>query len=129
MDDFIEILRVVGKKPAFYLTPKKDGDSKSISHLRTFICGIQVGQHLKHDTSILDSFTFWVCHHYGVPDGARDWSGHLLKQAGGDESEAFRLFFQHFEEYVKERETIGAEAIKARFIMMLERIRKGADAT
>ncbi|HUA64675.1 MAG TPA: hypothetical protein VME24_02435 [Alphaproteobacteria bacterium] len=116
MDDFLNILRHVGKKPAFYLTPKSDGNSKSISHLRTFIVGIQVGQHLKHDTSVLEGFTEWVCHRYGVPMGARDWSGHILERAGGDEAAAFQLFFEHFEEFLQEREQIGYEAIRQRYL-------------
>jgi hypothetical protein len=116
MDDFLNTLRHIGKKPGFYLTPKNDGNSKSISHLRTFIVGVQVGQHLKHDTSVLDGFTEWVCHRYSVPMGARDWSGHILERVSGDEVAAFQLFFEHFEEYLQERDRIGADAIRERYI-------------
>lgn len=123
MQTFTDLLHSIGKKPGLYL----GSANSSITHLKTLITGFQCGQRLHDDTSVLDSFTFWVCHHYGVPDGARDWSGHLLERAGGDEAAAFRLFFQHFDEYLKERETIGAEAIKARFITMLEQMHKDED--
>ena len=38
----------------------------------------------------------------------------LLQRANGDEAEAFRLFFEHFNEYLKDRDTIGPEGIRAR---------------
>ena len=120
MPTFTDLLHQIGKKPGLYL----GSANRSITNLDTFITGFQCGQAWNYDTSVLDSFTYWVCHHYQVPDGAMNWSGHLLQRAGGDEAAAFRLFFVHFDEYLKERETIGPEAIKARFISMLEQMRK-----
>ena len=77
MQTFTDLLRCVGKKPGIYL----GAADQSVTHLKTFITGFQCGQHLQNDTSVLDSFTFWVCHHYHVPDGSRDWSGYLLERA------------------------------------------------
>jgi hypothetical protein len=116
MDDFTQFLRKVGEKPGFYLAPDSSGQSKSISHLKTFITGIQVGQHLKTDIGALDGFTEWVCHRYGIAMSSIGWSGLILKRAGGDEAAAFQLFFVHLEEYLREREQIGCEAIKARYL-------------
>jgi hypothetical protein len=119
MDNFTDFLRSVGKKSGFYLTPDKHGRCGSISHLRTFIIGIQTGQHLKYDATALDAFTEWVCHRYHAPMSGRDWSGHILEQAGGDEAVAFQMFFELFEEFSKERERIGSEAIRARYSALM----------
>jgi hypothetical protein len=93
MENFKDFLRVVGKKPAFYLSPDLSGNCKSISHLRTFLTGVQVGQHLQVD-HVLDAFTFWVCHRYQIPMGGLDGIGYILEHAGGDEATAFDLFFK-----------------------------------
>ena len=123
MDNFTDFLRIVGKKPGFYLTGDEHGYCRSISQLRTFIVGIQVGQHLRYDATALDGFTEWVCHRYRVSVGGRDWSGHILEQAGGDEVAAFQLFFEHFEEFLQERERIGTEAIKDRYVALMKEIK------
>jgi hypothetical protein len=121
MQNFIEMLRVIGRKPGFDL----GSANQSITHLKTFTTGFQCGNAIqKLDTSILDTFHFWVHHHYHVPDGPRDWSATLLDVAKGDDALAFRLFFEHFEEFLKEREKIGDAAIKAHFIEMLAQMRK-----
>jgi hypothetical protein len=73
---------------------------------------------------VLDALTFWVCKRYGVPDGPMDWAGHLWRQSGEDDEAAFRLFFELLEDYVRDREQLGPEVIKARFLQMLEQ-RKG----
>ena len=122
--NFTDLLRMIGKRPGFYLAPDRSGDCKSIRDLCSFINGFQAAKHLKDDTSVLNEFTIWVCHHYGVPDGARNWYGHILERAGEDEAAAFQLFFEHFEDYLKEREKIGPGAIKARFIAMLEELHR-----
>ena len=41
-----------------------------------------------------------------------DWAGHLWRQCGEDDVAAFRLFFELLEEYVRDREQLGAETIK-----------------
>src|SRR4051812_10277382 len=112
---FTDFLRVVGKKPGFYLTGDH-GHCASISHLRTFIIGIQVGQHLKYDATALDGFTEWVCHRSRKIMSGQDWSGLILEQAGGDEEAAFQMFFQLFEEFSKERERIGSGGIRAQYL-------------
>jgi hypothetical protein len=129
IESFTDFLRGLGRRPGFYLAPDKAGGCESISHLRSFITGFQVGQHLKDDSSILGHFTFWVCHRYGVSDGGMDWSGHILERADGDEAVAFRLFFELFEQYLEEREKIGPEAIQARFVAMLAQMHKDWDKT
>jgi hypothetical protein len=118
MEDFKDFLRILGKKPGFYLSPGPSGSSKSISHLRTFLNGIQVGQHLKHDPSVLDAFTFWICIRYQITMGASDGFGHILERVGGDDAAAFDLFFELFEEYLQERQRIGYEEMKARYLAM-----------
>ena len=117
---FVELLRVIGQKPAFYLSPEPRASSCSIWHLRSFLVGFQCGRISTDDDSVLDTFTFWVCAHYGVPDGAMDWCGHIWHQAGKNEEAAFRLFFELFELYLKDREANGSESIKARFMTMLQ---------
>jgi hypothetical protein len=49
-----------------------------------------------------------------------DWAGHLWRQCGEDDVAAFTLFFELLEEYVRDREQLGAAGIKARFMQMLE---------
>ena len=48
-----------------------------------------------------------------IAEGPMNWRDHILERANGDEAEAFRLFFEHFNEYVNERGKIGPEGIKA----------------
>ena len=118
----LELLRAIGKRPSFYL-----GDPArnrfSIWHLQSFLSGYQCGS--RHDAvrkgdDGLDVLTFWVCTRFGVPDGSMTWSGHLWRQSGEDDEVAFRLFFELFEEYVRDREQLGADDIKARFMRMME---------
>lgn len=54
-------------------------------------------------------------HHYHE-GGSRHWRQIIREHAGGDDALAFRRFFEHLEEYLSERERIGADAIKARYI-------------
>jgi hypothetical protein len=98
----------------------------SIWHLRSFIVGYQsgsIGGGSHQENNILDAFIFWVCTRFDVPDGALDWSGHIWRHCSEDDEAAFRLFFELLEAYVKDRELLGPEAIKARFMEMLERKR------
>lgn len=73
---------------------------------------------------ILDAFTFWVCTRFGVADGAMNWAGHIWSHCGEDNEAAFHRFFELLEEYVKERERLGPEAIKKQFILMIDKIRE-----
>jgi len=123
-ENFTDLLRIIGKRPGLHLAPDKDGYCDSIRELYSFILGFEMAQVVDDDTSVLNAFTFWVCHHYGVPDGSRNWHGHILERAGGDDAAAFRLFFELFEEYLKDREAVGPEAIQARFIAMLEELNR-----
>jgi hypothetical protein len=70
---------------------------------------------------ILDAFTFWVCTRFSVPDGSMDWAGHIWRHCGEDDEAAFRLFFELLEEYVSDRELHGADAIKNRFMEMMQK--------
>jgi hypothetical protein len=110
MENFIDHLRAIGRKPQLYL-----GRGPSLSHLFMYIVGFQSGKLSPDDTSALDSFEFWVYHHYRA-SGSTHWSSIILEHADGDEALAFRRFFEHLEEYLSERERIGADAIKARYI-------------
>ncbi len=47
-----------------------------------------------------------------------DWAGHIGRHCGEDDVAAFRLFFELLEEYVRDREQLGADAIKARYMEM-----------
>ena len=121
----LELVRAVGKKPGFYI-----GDfprsSVSIWHLRAFLVGHQCGRSQRAEgDDILDEMTFWVCTHYGVPDGSMDWAGHLWRQCGKDDVAAFRLFFELLEEYVRDREQFGADGIKTRFMEMIAHKKTG----
>jgi len=113
-DKFIDMLRAVGEKPGFYLCPDRQGNCKSLSHLWTFIVGMQVGQTVEFDHVALDGFNEWVCFKYQTPASGMGWPGRILERAGNDETAAFQLFFEEFEEFLKERESIGTEAIKLR---------------
>ena len=68
---------------------------------------------------ILDSMTYWVCTRYGVPYSSMDWSGILWRQCDEDDEAAFCLFFELLEDYVRDREQLGAEGIKSRYIAMM----------
>ncbi len=115
VNNFTDTLRAVGKKPGFYLCPDRQGNSKSLSHLRTFILGMEVGQTVEFDHAALDGFTEWICLKYQVPMSGMDGLGRILERAGHDETAGFKLFFEEFEEFLKERESIGTEAIKLRY--------------
>jgi hypothetical protein len=106
---FVDHLRIISQKPGFYL------GQPSLSHLFAFIVGFQTGKRCPDDTSVLDSFEFWIYHHYGE-SGSRHWQQIIRDHAGGDDAVAFRRFFAHLEEYLIERERIGADAIKARYM-------------
>jgi hypothetical protein len=94
-----------------------------MSFIVGFQCGnIGRGEYLEDDL-ILDSFTFWVCTRFGVPDGSMNWAGHLWRHCGDDDEAAFRLFFELFEEYLEERARVGPNVIKDRFMKMLDEIR------
>src|SRR5258706_16457971 len=120
----IELLRAIGKRPAFYLG---DGQRNcfSIWQLRSFLVGFQCGSR-RHPAldgdDILDSLMFWVCMRYRVPDGPMDWAGHIWRQSGENDEDAFRLFFELFEEYISDREQLGSEGIKTRFLKMLDEL-------
>gem|GEM_PF-6062451 len=51
------------------------------------------------------------------------WAGILTKQAGGDEEAVFGLFFELFEDYVRERDQSGDGGIKVRYEQMTETLR------
>lgn len=119
----LELLRHVGERPGFYIGdfPRK---RVSIWHLQAFLVGYQCGrarQPAAEGDDILDSFTFWVCTRFGVPDGSMDWAGHIWRHCGEDDEVAFRLFFKLLEEYVKDREQFGVETIKTRFMEMFRK--------
>jgi hypothetical protein len=112
MEHFIDHLRAIGRKPSFYL------GQPSLSHLFSFIVGFQTGKLCPDDGGALDSFEFWIYHRYGE-SGSRHWQQIIRDHAGGDDTVAFRRFFEHLEEYLAERERIGADAIKARYMQTL----------
>lgn len=118
LDTFTDVLRVVGKKPGMYLTPNRRGDCRSLSSLHSFILGFEMAQFIKGDSGVLGEFTFWVCHRHGVVSGS--WYSQILERTGWDEEAAFRLFFEYFKEYLSERDQIGPEAIKARFMALID---------
>ncbi len=84
-----------------------------MSELQSFIIGVQVGRECGKDPMALDVFNVWVHWRYGVRGLDLSWSSLILKRAGGDEEAAFKLFFRYLEEYLVEREQLGAEGIKA----------------
>jgi hypothetical protein len=130
MDKFIDFLRIVGKKPGFFLSPDANGHCKSLSHLRTFLAGIEIGQQLQDDQRVLDAFTFWVCHRYQVPMGGLDGFGHILNRVAYNEPQAFEIFFELLEEYLQERERVGYDEIKARYLSQSEKfLQKAGDDT
>jgi hypothetical protein len=119
----LELLRAIGKKPGMYIGgPRRP----SIWHLDSFIVGYQSGalrQPGLEGDDVLDAFLFWVCTRFNVPDGPMNWAGHIWRHCGEDDEAAFKMFFELLEEYVKDREQLGPEAIKARFIEMLQKRR------
>jgi hypothetical protein len=122
---FADILRKVADRPALNLAPDEDGGCESLRSLFSFILGYEMGRSFhEYDTSILKDFTAWVCHRYGVDEGPRNWYGHILERAGGDEVAAFQLFRRHFEEYLRDLETVGPSEIRARYAAMLKQLRK-----
>lgn len=125
--NLLELLRAIRKRPAMYLSQQPQ-NGYSIWQLTTFITGFQSGSigrkpHQEGDL-ILDAFTFWVCARFGVAGGAMGWAGHIWRHCGEDNEAAFHRFFELLEEYVKERERLGSEAIKNRFMQMMNKIRE-----
>lgn len=100
----------------------------SIWHLKSFIVGFQSGSigrgPYQEGDLILDAFTFWICTRLGVSDGAMDWAGHIWRQCREDDEVAFRKFFELLDEYVKDREELGPEAIQNRFMQMMDKMRE-----
>lgn len=116
----LDLLRHVGKKPGFYISGFPSG-SVSILHLRSFLVGYQCGRGQPAEgDDILDAMTYWVCARYGVPYSSADWSGILWQQCGKDDEAAFGLFFVLLEEYVRDRERLGAEGIKSRYMEIIK---------
>lgn len=124
----LELLRAIGKRPAMFLAAPGRRPF-SIWHLKSFLVGYECGRldgQARDGDDILDSLTFWVCTRYNVPDGAMSWAGHLWRQSGEDDEAAFRLFFELLEDYVRERQQLGADTLKSRFMEMLEHHRMRA---
>ncbi|SRR5260221_9585363 len=118
----LEILRAIGKRPTMYLVDPTRNRC-SIWHLQSFLVGFQSGRReRKEGDDILDEFLFWVCTRYRVADGAMNWAGHLWVQCGKDEEAAFHLFFELLEEYLIDREQLGPDVLKARFMQMLDEL-------
>jgi hypothetical protein len=67
----------------------------------------------RDDFNVLDVFDQWILWRHGVPNLSTNSFGYILHHANGDEKKAYRLFFEYLEEYLAEREKIGAEGIKA----------------
>lgn len=124
--NLLELLRAIQKRPAMYIGDQSR-NRYSIWHLTSFITGFQSGSigrgPYQEGDSVLDAFTFWVCTRFGIPDGAMDWAGHIWRQCGEDDEAAFRKFFELLEEYIKDRERLGPEEIKSRFMQMMDKIR------
>jgi hypothetical protein len=123
--DLLTLLRAIKKRPGMYIPVP--GGPITIWHIKSFVVGFQVGsfgkgEHQEGDL-ILDAFTFWVCTYFEINMGPMDWSGHIWRQCGEDPEVAFHKFFELLEEYIKKREEIGPEAIKAQFMEMTDRIR------
>ena len=115
----LELIRAIGKKPGFYISGSLSG-SVSILHLRSFLVGHQCGRGQPAEgDDILDGMTYWVCARYGVPCSSMDWSGILWRQCGRDDQAAFRLFFELLEEYVRDRDQLGTDGIRTRFMEMM----------
>jgi hypothetical protein len=125
--NLLELLRAIGKRPGMYLV---DPSRKHVSiwHLQNFIVGFQSGSMgrgpYQEGDLALDAFTFWVCTRFDVPDGAMNWAGHIWRHCGEDSEVAFHKFFELLEEYIKEREQHGPEAIKNRFMQMIDKTRE-----
>ena len=67
LNNFTDVLRMIGKKPAFYLAADHRGNCRSLRELQSFISGYEMAQGVQGDTSVLGEFTFWVCHRHRRP--------------------------------------------------------------
>ena len=118
----LELLRNVGEKPGFYIGGPHKG--YSIWHLDTLITGYQhgrLGQPTVVGDDILDSMTIWVCTRYRIQSGSMSWASLLWQKCGEDDEAAFKLFFDLLEDYVSDRQNLGAEGIEKRYMQMIER--------
>jgi hypothetical protein len=97
------------EKPALYLGRAP----ATIAHLKTFITGVQVGCAGAGVPGAMDVFEEWVLWRHRVPGWSLDSFGYILKRAGDNEEKAFQLFFQYLEDYLIEREKLGADGIRA----------------
>ena len=84
----------------------------SISHLETLVTGIHMGRGADVPGR-MDAFEEWVLWRHPVPGFSANSFGLILKQAGGNEGHAFQLFFDYLEDYLAERQQIGADGIRA----------------
>jgi hypothetical protein len=115
----LDVLNAIEKHPMFFLgDPIRN--SCSIWHLQSFLAGFQSGREERADgDEILDEFLFWVCTRYRVPEGSMNWAAHIWSQASKDDEAAFRLFFELLREYLADREQLGPEVIKLRFMQTI----------
>jgi hypothetical protein len=123
----LEILRAIGKRPMMYI-----GDPIrnrcSVWHLQSFVVGFQSGRfgHVDDDDLILNGFDFWICTRYRINLSA-NWPGLLWLQSGKDDEAAFRLFFELLDDYLRDRELLGPDVLKARFMQMIEELPEDND--
>lgn len=109
MKDLIKTLRSMAKRPAFYFGRRP----ATLGHLESFFLGLQVGAKMGEDLKAFDAFEEWVLWRHGAPKLSTNSFGYILHHAAGDESRAFGLFFEYLEEFLLEREKIGAKGIRA----------------
>jgi hypothetical protein len=109
-----------GKNPVVWF----GNNRPSLALVSSFINGFQLGREQSDDTFRFQDFTQWVASRYRVIDGPMNGFSLILEKVGGDERLAYDEFFTLLPEYLRDVEEIGEAGIGARYVKVMEAIRK-----
>jgi hypothetical protein len=106
--ELYELIRKIKKRPAFYL------GQKSLSHLQVFLDGYtfarrQSGIPISAQEQEFEKFQEWIEQRFQQPN-TQSWTKIILFHSE-DEAQALDLFFELFDEFLKEQEGTAETAI------------------
>lgn len=116
---FTEHLRGLKRRHGFHL--KEPEISALYNYLRGWEDAIYDGTRSEN----INGFRYWLCCKYLLPD-SQNWDTILLDLSDQDELRAFEMFFDELDDYLKDRDSIGDDAIRNRFVSLHNQIYKKA---
>jgi hypothetical protein len=105
--EFKELLEKIRVRPALYL-----GDSK-ITSLYHFLDGYFIN----NSAPEFDGFNDFVSSYFGKY-GTAGWKNHILAWCNGDEEQGLKLFFELYDEYLKNPDKPNSRAIVHRLLYL-----------